>query len=195
MSDKNTDHLSEDDKKVLLDHDYDGIQEFDYPLPNWWTMTFVLTILFGVPYSIYYLGMGGPTLVQEQAMEMKELNKVRTAYAVKMAKFDYDTYAQFDNADGVAKGAVVYEDNCLSCHEEGGKGDIGPNMTDAYWIHAKGTKETIYEVVLNGRDDNGMPAWNEDLSKEEILQVVRYLMSIKDTNVAGGKESQGDLIQ
>lgn len=188
-------HLTEEDKSVLLDHDYDGIQEFDYPLPSWWTMSFVLTVLFGVPYMIYYLAMGGPTLAQEQEVDMAVLNKVRTAYAVRMAKFDDTAYAKFDNEEGAKLGAVVYDDNCMSCHEEGGKGDIGPNMTDSYWIHAKGTKETIYEVVLNGREDKGMPTWKEDLTKEEILQVVKYLMTIKDTNVADGKESQGELFK
>ena len=57
MSDK--ENLTEEDKGLLLDHDYDGIQEFDYPLPNWWKLSFVLTVLFGIPYGIYYLALGG----------------------------------------------------------------------------------------------------------------------------------------
>jgi cytochrome c oxidase cbb3-type subunit 3 len=125
---------------------------------------------------------------------MKGLNETRTAYAVKMAKFDHDAFQLITNDEGLKQGLLVYEENCLSCHEENGKGDIGPNLTDAYWLNAKGTPETIYEVVINGREDKGMPTWREDLSKEEILTVVHYLMSIKDTNVADGKEPQGELI-
>ena len=191
---KNYEHLNEEDKNLLLEHDYDGIQELNHPLPGWWKASFVLTFIFALPYAIYYLALGGPTLAQEQIEDMKVINKVRTAYAVKMAKFDSVAYAKWDNAEGLKLGAAVYDDNCMACHEEGGKGDIGPNMTDAYWIHAKGTASTIYEVVLNGRDDNGMPAWNEDLSKDEILQVIHYLMSIKDKNIAGGKLPQGNKI-
>lgn len=194
MSTENN-NLSEEDKKVLLDHDYDGIQEFDYPLPTWWTASFVLCCLFGIPYMIYYIGLDGPTLVEEQAKEMTVLNKVRTAYAVKMAKFDHQAYSQWDNPEGTKLGALVYEDNCLSCHEEDGKGDIGPNLTDAYWMHAKGTKETIYEVILNGREDKGMPTWKEDLTKEEILQVTKYLMTLVNKNVPDGKEPQGEKIE
>lgn len=193
MSDK--ENLTEEDKGLLLDHDYDGIQEFDYPLPNWWKLSFVLTVLFGIPYGIYYLALGGPTLSDELARDMASLNKVRTAYAVKMAKFDNEAYSAFEGPEGIALGATVYEENCLSCHEEKGKGDIGPNLTDAYWIHAKGTASTIYEVVLNGREDKGMPTWKEDLTKDEILQVVSYLMSLKNTNAPGGKEKQGLLIK
>ena len=193
MSDK--EKLTEEDKGLLLDHDYDGIQEFDYPLPNWWKLSFVLTVLFGIPYGIYYLALGGPTLSDELARDMASLNKVRTAYAVKMAKFDNEAYSAFEGPEGIALGAIVYEENCLSCHEEKGKGDIGPNLTDAYWIHAKGSASTIYEVVLNGREDKGMPTWKEDLTKDEILQVVSYLMSLKNTNVVGGKEKQGQLIK
>lgn len=192
---KNYEQLTEEDKKVLLDHDYDGIQEFDYPLPNWWKLSFVLTALFGIPYGIYYLALGGPTLKDELARDMASLNKVRVAYAVKMAKFDESAYSAFDNEEGTKLGAVVYEENCLSCHEEKGKGDIGPNLTDEYWMHAKGTPSTIYEVILNGREDKGMPTWKEDLTKDEILQVVKYLMAIKNTNIPDGKEKQGILIK
>lgn len=192
---KENNNLSEEDKKVLLDHDYDGIQEFDYPMPGWWKATFFLSFAFALPYAIYYMVLGGPSVQDELAIEMKALNKVKTAYAVKMAKFDEPAYSKFDTPEGTALGAVVYEDNCLSCHEEKGKGDIGPNLTDAYWLHAKGTPATIYEVVLNGREEKGMPTWKEDLTKDEILQVVKYLMAIKDTNAPGGKEKQGLLIE
>jgi cytochrome c oxidase cbb3-type subunit 3 len=191
----NNDHLSEEDKAVLLDHNYDGIQEFDYPLPSWWVMTFVLTCLFGIPYIIYYNFMDGPSLRDEMNSNLTEINKVRQAYAVSLIKFDTAKYNGLKSAGGVEKGAEVYEENCMSCHEEGGKGDIGPNLTDAYWIHARGTEDTIYEVVLNGRDEKGMPAWGEDLTSDEIYQVVSYVMSLKNTNVPGGKEPQGEKVE
>ncbi|MBT3583958.1 MAG: c-type cytochrome [Halobacteriovoraceae bacterium] len=189
MNDSNK--FSEEEKKILLDHDYDGIQEFDYPLPNWWTMTFVLTSLFGIPYMIYYLFLGGPTLRQESELELAKIKTVRTAYAVKMAKFDHQAYDKVIAEGAASKGKEVFIENCASCHKDGGEGDVGPNLTDAYWMHAKATPETIYEVVLNGREDKGMPVWGEDLTKDEILAVVFHVMSLTNTNVANGKEPQG----
>jgi cytochrome c oxidase cbb3-type subunit 3 len=186
--------INQEEKKIVLDHNYDGIREFDYPLPRWWVWSFILTVLFGVPYIAYYIFLGGPDLRAELNNELKVLNEVRTQYAVKMAQFDESAYAVFDNEQGLSQGLAVYQENCLSCHEENGKGDIGPNMTDEYWLNAKGTPETIYEVVINGRVEKGMPAWREDLTKEQILQVVHYIMSIKNTNVEGGKAPQGEKI-
>ncbi len=186
--------INDNEKTILLDHDYDGIQEFDYPLPSWWVTTFVLCVLFAIPYMIYYNHMDGESLRQEMTREVKDLNEIKVAYAVKMAKFDDQLFNSLNNEENIKLGSVVYEDNCLSCHEEGGKGDIGPNLTDAYWMHAKGTKETIYEVIFNGREEKGMPPWKEDLTKEEIYQVLTYLMTILNTNVQG-KEPQGEKIQ
>lgn len=195
MSDDQNNHvenMTEQDKAMLLDHNYDGIQEYDYPLPSWWVMTFVGTVLFAIPYFIYYSMMNGPSVRDEMNSDMSKLNKVRDAYAQSLIRFDPAKYAANNDA---AKGLVVYEENCLSCHEEGGKGDIGPNMTDAYWIHADGSPEGMYEVIINGREDLGMPAWGEEISKDEIYQVISYLMSIKNTNVPGGKEPQGEMTE
>lgn len=197
MSDENNhvENMTEQDKAMLLDHNYDGIQEYDYPLPSWWVMTFVGAIIFAIPYFAYYSLMGGPTLRQEMDQELTKLNEVRAAYALQLTQFNEQMYLA--NSDAT-KGAAVYEENCLSCHEEGGKGDIGPNLTDAHWIHVQNevTPAAIYDVVVNGRErgEEVMPPWGEDLSKEEIYLVVSYIMSIKNTNVPG-KEPQGEPIE
>lgn len=190
-----SDQMTEDDKKYITDHTYDGIKEFDYPLPFWWTMSFVLTALFGIPYAIYYIFLGGPTLRQEAQQDLAALNEVRTEYAVKMANFEHETYAAVLADDGMNKGKEVFMENCSPCHLETGAGDIGPNLTDNYWLNAKGTKETVYEVILNGREDKGMPVWREDLTKEEIYAVTAYVMTLVGTNVEDGKEPQGELIE
>jgi cytochrome c oxidase cbb3-type subunit 3 len=192
MSDHN---MTEEDKKYITDHTYDGIKEFDYPLPFWWSMTLVLTILFAIPYGIYYIFLDGPTARESAQKEMVEINKLRSAYAVKMANFDQELYAGILAKDGMDKGKEVFMENCSPCHLESGAGDIGPNLTDNYWLNAKGTKETVYEVILNGREEKGMPIWREELTKEDIYAVTAYVMSLVGTNVEGGKEPQGELIE
>ncbi len=196
MSDKKDLILQEDEKHLVLDHDYDGIHELNHPLPSWWTGSWILSFVFCVPYFMYYVLMDGPTLLDEYNTDMAKINKVIEAELANSSKFDMNQYSTWVKAnDGVAKGKVVYEDNCLSCHSDGGAGDIGPNLTDKYWINAKGDAKTIYPVVVNGVEDNGMPAWGEVLSKNELMSVVSYIITLQGTNPANAKEAQGELIE
>ncbi|EQC47876.1 c-type cytochrome [Bacteriovorax sp. DB6_IX] len=188
--------LQDDEKHLVLDHDYDGIHELNHPLPSWWTGTWILSFVFCVPYFMYYVMMDGPTLTDEYNTEMAKINKVIEAEVAKSSNFSVEMYNTWvAKNDGVNKGKVVYDENCLSCHMDGGAGDIGPNLTDNYWIHAKGTPETIYPVVVKGVEENGMPAWGEVLSKEDMMAVVSYVMSLKGTNPPNAKEPQGELVE
>jgi cytochrome c oxidase cbb3-type subunit 3 len=186
--------LNEEEQSLLLDHNYDGIEEFDYPLPNWWTMIFIVTSIFGVFYFYYYQVAGGPTLRDEFNMKMSKINEVREKYAKDANNFDITAYNKLKDSDPqMVNGLAIYEENCLSCHEEGGKGDIGPNLTDSHWLNVKDTSpETVYKFVVVGNEDNGMPAWGDVLSKDELYQVIAYVLSVKDTNIPGGKEPQGE---
>lgn len=188
--------ILDDEKDILLDHDYDGIQELDHPLPSWWLATFWGGILFGIPYILYYLVAGGLTLNEEHKISWEQVQKVKAEAAKSLDNFSIEEWKAFDaKEDTLKKGLAVFEENCLSCHAENGKGDIGPNLTDKYWIHANGTPETIFKVVRDGVEENGMPIWSEVLEKEEMFAVVSYLMSIKNTNIAGGKEPQGNAVE
>ncbi len=188
--------IIEDEKHLVLDHDYDGIQELNHPLPSWWSSIWAISIIFSVIYCMYYAFMDGDTLKEEYTKEYAKVSKVIAAEKAKSGNFDLVVYEKYVNEnDGIKKGALVYEENCLSCHAEGGAGDIGPNLTDKYWIHANGDATSIYPIVLNGVEDNGMPAWAEMLSKEELMSVVAYIISLQGTNPPDAKEPQGEIIQ
>lgn len=186
--------ILDNEKELVLDHNYDGIQELDHPLPSWWTATFIGTVVFGVFYTIFYMWAGGLSLEQEFVRDMKMIEEAKAKLAKDVDNFDIDAYQGFTAADGVKKGLAVYQENCMECHKEGGAGDIGPNLTDDYWLLAKGTPETIYSIVNKGNEDNGMPAWGEIITKDEMYAVTAYLMTLKGTNIAGGKEPQGEKV-
>jgi len=184
-------HVEKDEQHLLLDHNYDGIHELDNPLPSWWQITFYGCFVFGILYWVYYTLMGGPNLRDEfnkdyavVAAKHEEMKKTQGA-------FDLAKYDAIVAADGVNKGKLVFETNCVSCHKDKGAGDIGPNLTDEYWLWAKGTAETIYPTVFNGVPQNGMPTWGGVLSDDEIYQAVAYVQSLHHTKVAGGKAPQG----
>lgn len=185
--------VKEDEKHLLLDHSYDSIQELNHPLPSWWNTVWAISIVFGVGYFIYYQFMGGPTLKEEFITEYKVVAAKQAAYKKLESAFNQDYYAKILSDGGVEKGKVVYENNCMPCHMENGIGDVGPNLTDDHWLIAKGTPDTIYQVVFNGSEANGMPIWSEIISKDEIYQAVAYVMTFHNT-FRKGKEPQGDKV-
>lgn len=185
--------LNKSEEDLLLDHNYDGIEEFDYPLPQWWVWTFIGGAVFAVLYIYMYNFAGAPSLKDEFKQEMAKIEAVREEQRKLTGNFDladFETWQKGENAQQMA--AAVYEENCLSCHEEGGKGDIGPNLTDSYWVNFEKNPEPVdfYSFIRKGNEDNGMPAWADMLSKEELYAAVQYVLSVKGKNVPG-KEPQG----
>lgn len=185
--------LDDKEEKLLLDHNYDGIEEFDYPLPAWWVWTFIGGIVFAVFYIYYYTVAGAPSLKDEFNTEMAAIEKVREEQRKLTGNFDLEDFKSWQKGENSMQlAAAVYEENCLSCHEEGGKGDIGPNLTDEYWLNVKDIEPgTLYAFIRKGNEDNGMPAWADMLSKEELYAAVQYVLSVKDKNLPG-KEPQGE---
>lgn len=188
---KNNLHLEEGEHKILLDHSYDGIQELDHPLPSWWKFTFYGGIAFAIFYFILYQIMGAPTLREEFKKDYAVIQSLQEKFNLQNGAFDEKKYQAVLASDGVKKGQTVFETNCVACHKEKGIGDIGPNLTDEYWLWAKGTAATIYPVVFNGVPQNGMPTWSGTLSNDEIYQVVAYVQTLHNTHQPGGKALQG----
>lgn len=187
-------HVEEDEKGILIDHSYDGIQELNHPLPSWWNFIFYAAIVYSIGYFVYYEVMGAPSLREEFnanyaaiLAKQDELKKLNSA-------FKPEAYQAVANPEGIKKGEEVYELNCMPCHAEKGKGDIGPNLTDKHWVIAKGTPETVYNVVFHGSEDNGMPVWGEILTIDEIYHAVAYVQSLKNT-FQKGKGPEGELIE
>lgn len=175
----------------LLDHDYDGIQEFDNLLPNWWLATFYGAILFSIFYVGYY--EFGPGLTSEQLLkaEMSEIAFQQKSSQKETSPSEAELLAVFNDAGKRAGGGVVFRDKCLVCHGALGEGQIGPNLTDTYWIHGDGSLSGILKVVSEGVPEKGMPPWKTMLKREEILTVVAYVKGLKGTNPANPKAPQG----
>lgn len=182
--------VKEDEKHLLLDHSYDDIQELNHPLPSWWNTIWAISIVYAIGYFVYYQFMSGPTLKEEFIKDFKIVQAKQLEYKKLESAFNQEYYAKVIADGGVNKGKEVYELNCMPCHAENGAGDVGPNLTDDHWLLAQGTPETVYGVVFNGSEANGMPIWSEMISKDEIYQAVAYVMTFRNTFVKG-KEPQG----
>lgn len=187
--------MKQEEKNVLMDHDYDGIQEFDYSLPNWWLATFWGGIVFAVFYIVYFIFMNGPSLKHEYFAEAKKINTIRTKYMSELKKFDEVKFNSFRSDNNmVLFGQSVFENNCLACHNQNAAGDIGPNLTDNYWMFVEGKNKEIFQFIITGNPPGGMPAWGKVLSKDELYGVTAYISSMRGFKHTDplGKEPEGE---
>lgn len=197
MSDNKYDkpnQILDDEKALLLNHNYDGIQELDHPLPGWWLGTFYATIAFSIVYVGYYMIGSGPTLSDElkEALAQIEAAKAKVQAAIPQGgDSSAALLAALKNPQEISKGQGVYVGKCAACHGDKGQGLIGPNLTDDHWIQGSGSPQDVMKAVTDGVPEKGMPPWGPMLTAEELRGVVAYIRSIRGTNPAGAKEPQG----
>lgn len=182
-----------EDKDKLTDHEYDGIQEYDNPLPNWWLMTFFATAAFAFLYALHYMTGSGPSLKQELAASMKVLEEMQ-ASAPKKEFGDEELLARFKTVDLKAAEAL-FQSKCSACHGDHLQGVIGPNLTDEYWLHGKGSPKDIVTVVTDGVPDKGMPTWGGLLKEDEIVSLAAFIISKQDSHPSGAKAPQGEKVR
>lgn len=174
----------------VLDHDFDGIQEYDNRLPNWWLWILWGSIVFSVGYWLFFhtFGVGDlPTARYEAEMQAAAEAMMATAGPVD----DATLITMSGMADRVAEGQEVFTTYCVACHLPSGAGIVGPNLTDPYWIHG-GSPMAIHKTVTEGVIDKGMVAWGQQLPPKKIESVVAFVLTLKNTNVAG-KAPEGEL--
>lgn len=185
--------MSNDDKKYELDHEYDGIKELDYPLPKWWLLTFYGAIIFGMGYFYHYSISDGTSLREDYKDKWAKFSELKDQYLEELSEFDSSKFDQFySSPEMVGYGKEVYQQNCVACHRANGAGDIGPNLSDRYWLYSEGTPETIYPFIIAGNPQNGMPSWGLQLSEDDLYAVTSYIMSFQDFKHEKAKEPQGE---
>ena len=174
----------------VLEHSYDGIQEYDNPMPRWWLLTFAGTIIFSVIYlfNIGPVGRGkGPIADYEADMKAFAAAHPTTEDATVSPEA---LLALMTDPAAMAIGKQTYTTNCVSCHGADGGGLIGPNLTDKFWLHGS-TMLDIYKTIANGVLDKGMPPWSKILKPEQVRDVTAYVESLKGTTPATSKAAQG----
>jgi len=180
------------EKKLVMDHAYDGIQELDNPTPPWFMFLFYSTIVFAIGYGIIYHGIGdGKVMANEYAAQVKEAEVVRTAYLKKFANsINENNVTLVSDKAKLKEAKTIYDNNCVACHGTLGEGKVGPNFTDEYWIHGSGIKN-IFKTITEGVPEKGMIAWKKQLNPLQIQLVSSYIIGMKGTNPPNPKEPQG----
>lgn len=183
----------EKEADVLLDHDYDGIQELDNALPPWWKYGFYITIVVGFIYLLNFHVFGiGKNPTEEYTAEMENARIQKERYeANNKDRIDENNVPMADIL-GIKEGEKLFETNCVACHLKGGGGNVGPNLTDDYWLH-KGSLNDIYNTIKTGYPDKGMQAWSSQFNPKQISYLASYIKTLRGTNPPNAKEAQGEL--
>lgn len=189
--------MSAEEKKYITDHTYDGIREFDFPLPNWWILTFVATVIFSVIYYVVYTFGLAPDLRQELAADLEAVKQqIQAAKGGGGGSNQVEALAAaLQDPSRIASGKQVFDEKCAVCHGAVGQGQIGPNLTDDYWIHGKATLADIAQVIDVGVADKGMPPWGPVLKSDELINVTAYVKTLHGTTPADAKAPQGELVK
>ncbi|MFI7835743.1 cytochrome-c oxidase, cbb3-type subunit III [Pseudomonas asiatica] len=178
-----------------MGHSFDGIEEYDNPLPKWWFWLFVGTLVFSVGYLILYPGLGnwkgilpgyenGWTGANEWQKEMEKADARFGPIFAKYAAMPVEEVAKDPQA--LKMGSRLFASNCSVCHGSDAKGAYGfPNLTDKDWRWG-GEAETIKASIMNGRH-GVMPAWAEVIGEQGVADVAAFVL----TNLDGRSLPEG----
>ncbi len=177
-----------------LDHDYDGISELDNRIPQWWLYAFYATIIYGLVYAYRFLVAHTIPTQYEQLDESITQAQIeqRKREKAQGGAIDENT-VQMADASGIQKGQTLFYANCRACHGDEAQGAaVGPNLTDAYWLHGGSLQDVFYSIKA-GWPDKGMQSWQAILSPSEMQDVASYIMSVQGTDPPNSRAPQGEI--
>ncbi len=178
----------------LMEHEYDGIREYDNPTPGWWHVIFAVSILFAVFYYAFWeFSPMAPSIHQAwNSMQVAEYKRIFGQVGV--LKPDEPTLLRLmgdAQLMPVAKG--IFEGNCAACHAKDGGGINGVNLTDENYKNIKKI-EDLYTTITNGANAGAMPSWQNRLQDNERVIVAAYVATLRGTKPAVPKAPEGDVI-
>lgn len=195
-----------------MGHTFDGIEELNNPLPQWWSTFFLLTIIWAFGYIAMY-GLGSWTGLlgwkssnqgilnvaeskAKTAQYLKKDSNVLVQYDREIAHADekygpiFDAYAARSiedlatDSEALKVGQRLFIQNCAQCHGSDARGTTGfPDLSDKDWLYG-GTPEKIKETIMHGRNATGMMAWAGAVGGEEgVKEVAAYVISLSGRSV------------
>jgi cytochrome c oxidase cbb3-type subunit 3 len=176
-------------------HSYDGIEEYDNPLPRWWFYMFIGTFIFAIGYLIVFPGLGdwkgvsGWTSVKELRGHQQQAD---ARYAEQFGIYANTPIEQLARDPAAMRmGLRLFANNCAVCHGADGGGNFGfPNLTDNDWLWG-GTPEKIKETIQHGRQA-AMPAWSAILGETGITNVTEYVLAMSGSEHDQVKSAAGE---
>ncbi len=197
-------------------HSWDGIEEYNNPLPRWWLWTLYATIIFAIGYVIAYPaiplingatpGLMGWSTRGDVAAEIKAYDDANAEIEAQLASAKLTEIASNPelNSFAVNAGSAVFQTFCIQCHGSGAAGNKGfPNLLDDDWLWGGSIEDIHYTIthgIRNEDDDDAryseMPKFGADdiLGKDEIEQVVNHVLKISGQDYDAALEKDGAVV-
>lgn len=178
-------------------HVYDGIEEYNNPLPKWWLNMFNICLVFSVGYLILYPGLGnyaGLLGWTQEGQHAEEVAEAKAVYAPLFAKYSSTPIEELATIKQATEmGKRIFVNTCFGCHGSDGRGNPGyPNLTDQDWLYG-GSPENIKHSILAGRRGI-MPGFEAALNAEQLDSVVQYVGKLSGNNVDVTKANAGKVL-
>lgn len=179
----------------LLNHEYDGIREFDNPMPRWWVWIFWLTFYYSVGYLVHYHVTGNGTSVSESyEADMAIAREAEALQSLGKELTEASLNTLMAKSDMMEDAKKLFVLRCAQCHLASGAGSIGPNLTDQAWLHGDASLMSIHAVISEGVPSKGMPAWKRQLSPIEVAKLAAFVGTLRNTRLPG-KAPEGKNIE
>jgi cytochrome c oxidase cbb3-type subunit 3 len=192
-------------------HVWDGIREFNNPLPRWWVWVFYATIVWGIGYTIAYpawplvegatKGLLGGDTRSAVAAEIQRFDDMNKPVEARLVAADLTAIATDEELANYARnaGAAVFRTNCATCHGSGAAGAKGyPNLLDNDWLWGGAIEDihlTITHGIRNTEDPDArfsqMPAFGDILEPAQIDEVVQHVLKISGQDHDAAKATAG----
>ena len=187
----------EDPENKTTGHIYDGIEEFDNPLPKWWFQLFVATLIFTAIYLVLYPGLGswkGLLGWTSQNQLQREQDQAAEQYGQIFAEFSAMPVEQVaQDPRAIKMGVRLFANNCAVCHGADAGGNYGfPNLTDDDWLYG-GSPEAIRQSLVNGRNGN-MPAWGPIIGEENVAAAAQYVLALSGNEHNAAQAEHGKAV-
>ena len=175
-----TEDQDRDSQPVIMPHSYDGIQEYDQSLPNWWLFTLFGSMAFAF---LYWMAcFVTETAADDRVTLNAELDALEARQLAAVKNLDDATLWKMSrNTQTVAEGQAVYNSLCFTCHAPnlaGIKG-LGFRLNDDLWVHGN-TPTAIFNNISEGITFEGKPtgmAAQKVLGTGRIAAVTAFLLS------------------
>ncbi len=165
---------------VLIEgHEYDGIKEYDNPMPGWWLWIFYATIAW----SVFYIAALGTGWIDDYDAQLERgierVAEKRAAHQEAQPSEAVDVDEEYlagllDDDEALATGESAYRTRCVACHGAQGEGGVGPAFNDGEWHHGDSLMEQ-YRNTRDGIPAAGMPAHDALLSDDELSAVTAFI--------------------